>query len=109
MSYPDELRRLYLYVISRRLETARKSDHARRVMKNFKCVYEFAVDRASEFMPGRSKKPRPLSPGTSPRASIGLMPLTTIPTHPPGASASVSLKSSPSMTFMNKYFKADAP
>ena len=101
--------RLYLYLISRRHEASRKSDHARRVMKNFKCVYEFAVDRATELMPGR-KKPRPLSsPGTSPRASIGLMPTTTMATHPPpGASANVSLKTSPSMTLLHKYLKGTA-
>jgi len=79
-------------------------------MKNFKCVYEFAVDKAIELIPGR-KKPRPLSsPGnTSPRAAIGLMPTTTMATHPPpGASANVSLKTSPSMTLLHKYLKGTA-
>ncbi len=103
--------RLYLYLISRRHEASRKSDHARRVMKNFKCVYEFAVDKAIELIPGR-KKPRPLSStggNTSPRAAIGLMPTTTMATHPPpGASASVSLKTSPSMTLLHKYLKGTA-
>lgn len=103
--------RLYLYVISRKLENTRKTEHARRVLKKFKCVYEFAVDRAVELMPTRK---RPMSPDFSGRISPSFQPS---PSH--GVSGSSvsngpgpSVKTPTKMAFLNKInfsLKGDAP
>ena len=94
------MRRLYLYVISRKLEM-RKSDHARRVLKKFKCVYEFAVDRALELMPVRKKRTLPpVSPS-----------LVAPSSHGAGTATGTS-SVTPSVIFLNKInsaFKGDAP
>ena len=76
------------------------------MLKNFKCVYEFAVDRALELMPVRKKhvasaNPRPALPRSSASHGGGL-----------GAGPSVPLKKSPSRTLLSKFsfaFKGDAP